>query len=350
MLLTLLSFILVITAVVLPHELGHYLFALRAGIRPLEFGIGFPPRIAAIKKGETVFSLNAIPIGGFIRVAGMNPEAEGKDEVYPQEESYANKGLIDRALTILGGPLMNFAFAFLVLSLIFGMFGAPTGTSNEIGAIMPGSEAERVGLMEGDKLLELDGVSVKDMEATIGTIHRSAGKELALVIQRGSKVFSVKATPELNAELGVGLIGFVLKPSYKQVGPLDALWLGGGQVVGMVRLILGFLGILITGQASLANIAGPLGIAQISGQAAQGGLVDLLYFSAFLSVNLAILNLLPLPALDGGRILFIIIEAIRRRPLSRDLENKIHYVGIAVLLSLAVLLTINDAIRWFSTR
>jgi regulator of sigma E protease len=350
MLLSLLAFIIVITVVVLPHELGHFLAALWAGIRPLEFGLGFPPRMFSVKRGKTIFSINMVPVGGFIRVAGMNPEAEAEDDPYPPEESYTSKGPLLKILTIISGPIMNFIFAILLLTVTFSIMGIPTGASNEIGSVFPGSEAARIGLRPGDRILAIDDAHIKRMEEAIGLIHKSSGRKLSLTIDRGGEVFDVEATPEYNEELKVGLIGFSPKPVYKRPGVISAFLIGCKETVGIIVLTFKFLGLLITGQTSIAYIAGPVGIAQFSGQAAQGGLMSLIGFAAFLSINLGVVNLLPIPALDGGRIVFIVIEAIRRKPLPQHIENRIHQVGIVLLLSLLLLLTANDVIRWLSAR
>lgn len=346
--LTILSFILVILVVVLPHEIGHMLFAIRAGIRPLEMGIGFGPRLFSFKKNKTRYSFNMFPLGGFIRIAGMNPEEDKEFGPYPESESYMSRGPLDKALIMLGGPLMNFVFAFLVLAAIFFFLGSPAGISNEIASIAKGSEAERIGLVPGDKLVSLGGVPVTKPEAAVGLIHKNAGKRLSLGIERKGQAIKLLATPAYDQKMKIGLIGFSLKPLYKKVGLLGSLRLGAREVLSMISLVFVSLGLLITGRASMADLAGPVGIAQISGQAAHGGLVSLLGFAAFLSVNLGVLNLLPLPALDGGRVVFLLIEGIRKKPLSQEIENRIHYVGFALLLALAFVLTVNDVLRWLS--
>jgi regulator of sigma E protease len=348
--LTLLLFVLVLTAVVLPHEIGHYIFALRAGIRPLELGLGFGPKLFSFKKGKTVYSINAFPLGGFIRIAGLSPDEEKNDPPYPPEESYMNKSPIKKALTILGGPLMNFVFAFLLLSFIFMAFGAPTGISNEVASVIKGSAAERAGFMAGDRIISINGIKVDKMEAAIDIIHKSSGKELGIILGRGDRRFAVLATPEYDKKLKAGLLGFGPKVIFTRYGPISALVLGAKQTLTTALVILSFLWLLISGGAALSDLAGPVGIAQFTGQAAQGGIASFLGFAAFLSINLGIVNLLPLPALDGGRALFIALEAIRKKPLPLEVENRIHYVGFALLMALAALLTVNDIMRWVSVR
>jgi len=352
MLLTIISFIVVISAVVIPHELGHLAFALIAGIKPLEFGVGFPPRLLAFRKWGMLISLNMIPVGGFVRVAGMNPEAEAEDEKYSAEESYAAKPLFSRALVILSGPMMNFVFAFLLLSFIFAAFGAPSGMKVE--KVLPGSEAERVGLAAGDEIVAIDGRAVERREQAIQTIHSSAGKALSLAVYRGGKMLSIAAVPRLDPELKVGLIGFVPGQLYQRKPLYKAVWMGARQTAETIAALLGVLGGLIIGRISIMNLVGPLGIAVISGQqASSGGLVELLYLTAFISINLGLINLLPLPALDGGRLVFMGVEAVRGKPMPREMENRMHLVGIILLLALIAVITANDAIRifgWFPAR
>ena len=338
---------MVLTAVVLPHELGHFIFALRAGIKPLELALGFPgPRLLSFKKGKTRYSIYLLPLGGFIRIAGLNPEEEKEDEEYAPEESYLNKSPLKKGLTIFGGPLMNMVFAFLLLSMVFAVFGTPVGVSNVVGTVSKGSPADLAGLMPGDKIVKLNGSPVSDMSYIVEIIHKSSGKKLVLTVERGNKAVNISATPKYNEKLEIGLIGFSPKALYKRFGILSSLWFGLKETVGMTLLVLYSLWLLITGGASLRDLAGPVGIAQFTGQAAGGGLSQLLSFTAFLSINLGVVNLLPLPALDGGRIVFIIIEAIRKKSLPVEVENKVHAVGMMVLLSLAAVLTVNDVLRW----
>jgi len=344
MLLTIVSFIFVFAIVVLAHELGHFFAASRAGIRVYELAIGFGPRILGIKKANTNYSLNLIPIGGYVRLAGIEGK-EKEEAACPEEEKYYNKNPGEKFRSIVAGPLMNIALAFVLLSLIFLFAGAPVGISNEIESIALGSEAEKVGLRAGDRIEAIDGVEAKDMVMAIKKIHGSSGKELKLKISRKGEIFYIKATPRFDPRMKVGLIGFSPKPLIERVGPLKSLWLGAKQTAGMVALIIYFIGLLSSGKASFADLAGPVGIAQFTGQAAQSGFVSLLYFIAFLSVNLGVVNLLPIPALDGGRILFVIIEWIRKKPIPIEKENKFHYAGIFLLIALVIALTINDVVR-----
>lgn len=346
MLLTILSFIFVFTIITIVHEGGHLFFAKRAGIRVHEFGIGFGPTIFAFKHENTTYKINILPILGYVKIAGIDTE-DPKEKETPEEEKYYNKTIGAKFKSIFAGPFMNLILGFVVFSLVFLVSGIPVGISNEISAISPGTPAAKIGLKPGDRLIAINGKKFDKAEEAVKLIHQSAGKELTLSIHRNHKELSIKATPEYNKRLKIGLIGFALKPLYKKANVFEAAFYGFQQTVGLILLILFLLGRLLTGQLSLADLAGPVGIAQITGQYAHQGFISLLSFLAFFSVNVAILNLLPIPALDGGRLFFVLLEFIRRKPISIEKENKVHYVGLFVLLGLIALLTINDLIRIF---
>ncbi|OGC03423.1 RIP metalloprotease RseP [candidate division WOR-1 bacterium RIFOXYA12_FULL_43_27] len=349
MLITILSFVFVFTILALAHELGHFYFARRAGIRVHEFGFGFGPRLFAVKRGDTVFSLNLVPILAFVRIAGADTEGstDEDDRNTPENEKFYGKSIKDRFLSMVAGPVANLLVAFIVLTLVFAFVGVPKNITNEIGAITKKSAAEAAGLKIGDKVISIDGKKYASMDKIIEKIHKSSGKELTLGIERDGKEIFIKAAPQYNKRLKVGLIGFAPKPSYERVNPLMAIYYGGHQVVMMSVMTVSVLLMLFTGKVSLADLAGPVGIAQITGQYAQSGMLSLLHFLALLNVNIGILNLLPLPALDGGRIVFLAIEAVRKKAIDPALENKIHQWGLILLLGLMAVVTLNDLVRIF---
>lgn len=346
MLLTLLSFFFVFTIITIVHEGGHLYFAKSAGIRVHEFGIGFGPALFSMKRHQTTYKINLLPILGYVKIAGIDTDDPAEKET-PEQEKYYNKGVGVKFRSIFAGPFMNLLFGFIVFSFVFMFSGVPAGVSNEIAAISPGSEAARVGLKAGDRLIALNGIKVEKPEEAIKTIHQSANKGVLLTIQREGKPFSFKAVPKYHPRMKIGLIGFSLMAIQKKINPLLAIWYGFKETAGLSLLILVLLGRLLTGAISVGDLAGPVGIAQITGQYAHQGMVSLLSFLAFFSVNVAILNLLPIPALDGGRLFFVLLELIRRKPISIEKENKVHYVGLIVLLGLMALLTANDLFRLF---
>jgi regulator of sigma E protease len=347
MLLTIISFIFVFTVIAVVHEAGHLFFAKRSGIRVPEFGIGFGPTLLSWERNHTVYKINVLPILGYVKIAGIDIEDPQEKET-PESEKYYNKSVGQKFKSIFAGPFMNLILGFTIFSLVFMIAGIPAGISNEISAVSPGSNAEKIGLRPGDQLISIDGQVFDNPEEAVKHIHQSAEKMLVLGIQRGIKRLYIKAEPQYNERLKIALIGFSLKAIQKKVNPLVALYYGFTETIALILLILSLLGRLLVGKLSLGDLAGPVGIAQITGQYAHHGFLSLLNFMAFFSVNVAIINLLPLPALDGGRLFFVFLEAIRRKPVSIEKENKVHYVGLFVLLGLIALLTINDLFRIFS--
>jgi regulator of sigma E protease len=347
MIIKIISFIVVFSAVILAHEFGHYYFSRRAGIKILELGIGFGPRLFGFLKNSTLYTLNLFPLGGFIRIAGIEPEGETKDDKYSEEESYQKKRPSQKFMSVFGGPLFNIILAFIIFYVMFVFTGVPKDISNEIATIQPGSVAARVGIMPGDKIIAISGKKIVKMMDAVDLIHKSAGKTLLLTIDRKGTTLKISARPELNKKLKIGLIGFSLKPIYARTNPITALVDSLKQVVAVSMVILYTLGLLVIGKVSILDLAGPVGIAQFTGQVAGEGLVPLLSFTAFLSINLGLANLLPIPALDGGRLVFIIIEWIRKKAIDIKLENKIHSIGLTILLGLMAVVTVNDIFRIF---
>jgi len=347
MIISIIAFIVVFSAVTLAHEFGHYYFSRRAGIKILELGIGFGPRLYGFKNRDMLYTLNLIPLGGFIRIAGIDPGEENKDDRYTKEESYTSKRPLQKFLSVFGGPLFNILMAFVIFYVMFVFTGVPKDISNEIATVVPGSVAAKAGIQPGDKVIALSGNKVGKMTEAVETIHKSAGKTLVLMIDRKGKTLKVSAAPQLNKKLKIGLLGISMKPLYFRTDPFSALYQSVEQVVGTSIVILYTLGLLIIGKISLFDLAGPVGIAQFTGQVAGEGIIPLLSFTAFLSINLGLANLLPIPALDGGRIVFIIIEGIRRKAMDINLENRIHQVGFNVLLALMAIVTAHDIFRIF---
>jgi len=345
MIIKVLAFIIVFTIIVLAHEIGHFIFARLAGIRVLELGMGLGPKLFGIIKNKTKYTLNLLPIGGFVRIAGLDEKTGDPSETFSKEESYLSKSAGQKGMAIFGGPAFNLLLAFIIYYAMFVVTGVPVDTSNQIATVSPGSVADKVGLISGDKIIALSGRKVEKMIETVNIIHKSAGKELILSIDRAGKVFNVKVTPRYNEKMKIGLIGFSFKPVYARTNPLMALYKSLEQVVIGSALIIFTLALLIIGKISLLDLAGPVGIAQFTGQVAGEGIIPLLSFTAFLSINLGILNLLPIPALDGGRLVFIGIEAIRKKAVDIETENKIHQIGFALLLAIMALVTANDILR-----
>ncbi|MDD4178791.1 MAG: RIP metalloprotease RseP [Candidatus Margulisbacteria bacterium] len=345
MLISILAFALVFTFIALTHEFGHLIWAKRAGIRVFEFGLGFGPRLFAFEKGGTTYSVNLIPILGFIRIAGEG-DSEA-DKLCPANENFNNKPPAQKFKAIIAGPLMNILAAIIILFLLFSFAGIPQGVSNEIGAIAKNSPAEKAGLRAGDRILSINGQTFPDFEKAIAFIHQSTNKKLSIIVDRNSRHLSVSATPAFNKSLKVALLGFSPKPIYQKANLLSAAYRSLEQIFNMVVATLVILWGLVTGGVSIRDIAGPIGIAQVTGKYAQSGLISFVYFVAFINVNLGVINLLPLPALDGGHLLIIILEALRRKPFNPELVNKINAWGMSALLALMAIVSLSDLLRLF---
>lgn len=344
--LTVIAFLFVLTIVVCAHEIGHLWAAKAAGIGVKQFGLGMGPTILVFNHKETKYSLHLFPVGGFVLLAGLD---EDKDSPEPDPAiSYYNKPARDRFLAILMGPIANIILALVIFVLSFSLIGVPTKITNFVGQVMPGSEAEKIGLMVNDQIIALDGqpVTAATMAQAIAKIHQSGGQTLALKVKRAEQIMEFRAVPKYDDQRKMALIGFSPKFLNQRFGPVKALYYGFLRTWQITIATIDGLKMLVLGQIGLGGLAGPLGIAQLTGQAAQQGWQSLLNFMAFLSVNLAIVNLLPFPALDGGRLVLIICEGLAGKPLfSKKTEEVLNFVGFAVLLLLIVLLTYQDILR-----
>ncbi|MBI5701502.1 RIP metalloprotease RseP [Candidatus Saganbacteria bacterium] len=349
MLISLISFIIIFTLIALVHEGGHFLMAKKAGMYIPECGIGFGPRIFSFKKSETTYSINLIPILAYVSIAGM--DEAGKDSApILENQKYFSKPPLSRLLMALFGPMMNIFLSVVILAFVFGIYGVPKTLSNVIDQVQPKSAAEKAGLKSGDQIIVFNGKKDIKMEEVIESIHKSDGKQVKFTIKRGNHTFGITATPIYNTKLKVDLLGFTPLPIYSKVNPLEAIFFGFQQTLSMIALMFIILFKLVTGSVALSDLAGPVGIAQITGKYASSGLLALLQFTAFLNVNIGVLNLLPLPALDGGHIVFALIEMVTRKRVSEDLQKKIHQWGLIFLLALMALVTLNDFLRIFRPR
>lgn len=344
MLISIISFLIIFTIIALVHEGGHFVAAKKAGMRIPECGIGFGPRIWSIKKGETTYSINLIPILAYVNIAGMEDSKDDATNI-PDDKKYFAKPPLSRLFMAFAGPMMNIILAFVILTCVFAVIGVPKSITNVIDQVQSKSVAEKAGLKSGDQVIEFNGTKVVSMESVIESIHKSAGKKISFKIQRGSEQLTVKATPVLNEKLKVALLGFSPKAHYTKVDPISAIYYGAEQTLAMIIMMGAILWQLITGAVSVKDLAGPVGIAQITGKYANSGLYALLQFTAFLNVNIGVLNLLPLPALDGGHIIFALIEIITKKRVNEDTQRKVHTFGLYFLLALMLLVTINDIIR-----
>jgi regulator of sigma E protease len=364
MLLTIVAFVIVLSLLVFVHELGHFATARFFGIKSEEFGIGFPPRFLGYYKNlegkwklvrgnkkvedaaDTVYSLNYVPLGGFVRIKGEDGENTDPD-------SFLAKPKWQRSLVIVAGVTMNMLLAYVLVSvgLLFGVPQILEGIDSraivrdrqlEIIDTQKGSLADKAGLKPGDLLVGVDGtniISFKDFQAYQ---EKHIGTEVNYVVKRAGAEVSFKLKPERLASTGKGGIGVAITESgvvrYPwYLAPSEGLRMTGNLTFGILSAFYGLLHDLVLGRGVTAEVAGPIKIAKIVGDAARMGLGYVVNLTIILSINLAIINILPLPALDGGRLLFIILEAIKGRPVKRETEAIIHNIGFMLLMFLMLI-------------
>jgi regulator of sigma E protease len=344
-LLTVVSFLAVLAVLVIAHEFGHFITARLSGVKVDEVGIGFPPRIVSIKRGDIIYSLNAIPLGGFVKMAGEeDPKVAG---------SLASKSIPVRLLALSSGSLMNFLLPLLLFSVAFMVPQGAVYGQVTVDEVAQSSPADRAGIEPGDVILEINGKPVNNIGDLQSQILLHLGDETTMLVQHGSATEKVNVMPRWRPPAGEGAIGVavrldsptVVRESY----PFwQAIPMGVRECIDTFVLFKNGIISMIVGTEP-AVVAGPVGIAQITGEVARAGLSPLLDFAAFLSINLAIINILPLPALDGGRIVFVLLEWVRRgKRVSPRVEGMIHLIGFFLLIAFLLAVTYQDILRIIS--
>lgn len=352
--LTILTVFLIFLVLVLIHEFGHFIAAKKNGVYVEEFGFGFPPRLFGKKIGETLYSFNLIPLGGFVKLYQEEYHEEDKIEKksgIPKEKGFINKKPWQKTIIITAGVVMNFLLGWVIISYLF-TTGITMPNGIELNEVQPNSPAKEVGLQKGDRLvsIESDGKSreLKSSYELIQSAKEYAGQEVTLTIKRGSETRSFQVTPRENPPEGQGSLGVVIKQLVKtETYPwYTAPWYGLVEVTSMTKqIVVEILKIpvqLITTQKTNVEFSGPIGIGQVVDQARKFGFKAILEITALLSLNLAVFNILPFPALDGGRLVFVIYEWITGKKSNQTLERYMNLAGIIILLSLSALVTIND--------
>jgi len=336
---TLIFVVIVFVILILPHELGHLLMAKKFGIRVDKFSFGFGPRLWGIKRGETEYVVSAFPLGGYVKIAGMQPGEENT------KDGFQNKSLGQRILVICAGSLMNYLISIILLAAVF-MIGFYTVNINEtiVGQVVVNSPAEEAGILPGDRIVQINGRPVHNWNELSPLITEGGDETLALSIERKTQTFIVKVKPIFDPELKRKIIGITQPTVYVRYNPLEALGRGAKRTVFITGVIISAVGGMIKGTVP-AEFSGPVGIIQIVGQSARMGLVNFLVLAALLSINLGLFNLLPIPALDGGRLLFLIIEGVWGRPINMAKQELIHYLGFIILMVLVILVTYQDILR-----
>ena len=333
------------------HEFGHFLFAKLSGVGVLTFSVGFGPKIWVKKVGETEYALSAFPLGGYVKMVGEDPD----EQVSPQdvEKSFAHKGLIKRIAIVVAGPGFNLLLAVLLLMGVFTFYGVPV-MSTQVSGVEKDSPAERAGIQKGDRIVAIDGVSVNEWEQLSNRIKGSGGKPLQVQVRRGTETVDIRVQPKQKEGRTIfgerkddWIIGIGSQVSIEKGNPGLAVVRAFYQTYDYSKLTLLAFYKMILGDVSPRNIGGPILIAQMAGQQAQEGLGSFLAFLAILSINLGVLNLLPVPVLDGGHLLFFLVEAVIRKPVSVRYREMAQQVGICLLALLMVYAFYNDIVRFF---
>lgn len=354
-------FLFVLTVVVFFHELGHFLIARWCGIKALAFSIGFGPELVGFTdRRGTRWKLSAIPLGGYVKFLGDDTAASTPDTaaLAAMDESERRQSFIDqpirsRAAVVAAGPVANFILAIAIFAAIFAFYGKQT-TSARVDSIQPGSAAATAGFQVGDVVLSINGRKVESFLDMQRMVSESAGESLKIVVDRGGRQVTLTAVPDLKEVKDAfgnvsrhGVLGITRKTTpddvkTQRVAPLPALWMGVQETWFVIDRTFSYIGGVIVGRESADQLGGPIRIAQVSGQVAEFGFVPLMHLTAVLSVSIGLLNLFPIPLLDGGHLLFYGIEAARGRPLSERAQELGFRIGLAIVLMLMIFATYND--------
>ena len=360
----LLPFLFVLTVVVFVHELGHFLVARWCGVGIKAFSIGFGPEIVGFTdRHDTRWKISWIPLGGYVKfIDDENVASAGGrrtlDQLTPEERarSFQGKSLAQRAAVVAAGPIANFLLAIVIFTAIFGIFGERI-TAAKVDIVNPGSAAERAGFLPGDRVISIDGTAIEtfgEMQRIVATIP---DQPLHFVVDRGGKTVDITVTPELKTitdrfgnTMRMGLLGIQRTAApeewtLKRHDPVTAFVMALKETYFVISRSLGYLYDVVTGRESADQLGGPIRIAQVSGQVATAGFLALLNLCAIISVSIGLINLFPIPMLDGGHLLFYGIEALRGRPLSEGTQEMGFRIGLAFVLMLMIFATWNDLIH-----
>lgn len=360
MLITILSTLLVLGVLILVHELGHFWAAKAVDIEVPRFSIGIGPKMVGFKRGETEYVISWLPIGGYVKMAGMADEEvqsklEGGGSLEarsPTSRDFDSKPLWARMFVISAGVLMNMVFAYLAFVVIMHERGIQTPL---IGEVDPDSPAEVAGLLPGDLVVAIDGRGVREWAEMALIIEQNPGRTIPLTVRRDESLLAMRATPATHREyldlaadtVELGRLGIRsdLERGYRPLTWRNAALEGAHHTAYWVGEIYRFLWNLMTGKTSVKELGGPILIGQLSGQSARLGIWPLLGFMAIISVNLAILNMLPIPVLDGGHMFLLVLEGLRGRALTVDQRIRFSQVGLVVLIGIMILAFANDILR-----
>lgn len=333
---TLISSLLVFLLVVMLHELGHFTVAKLSGIKVNEFSIGMGPKIYQKEKGETFYSLRLLPVGGYVAM-------EGEEDNSNDPRAFNNVHILKRMAVVLAGAFMNFVLAFFAFTIIFSIVGYG---SNEIDKVMENSPAMTSGLRPGDKILKINDSTTRDIYDINSIISKNNDKEMNFLIDRKGEVLKFNIKPEFSEENKMYLIGITSKIDHSF---LKSVSLGADRTIQMSKMIIQSIKMMFTGSFKMEYLSGPVGVVQLIGSESSKGFLNFLQILGLISANLGVFNLLPIPALDGGKFLFLLIEALRGKPIDEKIEQGLSMIGISLLFSLMIYVTIfNDIGRLFN--
>jgi regulator of sigma E protease len=351
---TIIATIIVLGVLIFVHEVGHFLAAKKSKVGVLTFSLGFGPKLFGKKIGETQYQVSLVPLGGYVKMVGEEPGEKIPPELLAK--SFSAQPVGKRLGIVFAGPFFNFLFAIVAFAAAF-MVGMPT-LLPEVGEVTPDYPAHQAGLAKGDRILEADGIPVKRWEDLAKIIHDSGGRSLSLKVERDKKMFQVSVIPQVSIqkdifgeEVRVGLIG--IKPEgsvfIERFDPLTATYRACVQSWRITELTAVSIVKIFEGKVSAKTIGGPILIAQLAGQQAKAGILSLVIFMAVISINLVILNVLPIPVLDGWHILIFLIEGVTRKPVSLRLRERAQQVGIFIIILIMLLVFYNDLSRIVGT-
>ena len=339
-------FILILGAIVLVHEFGHFIFSKLFGVYVYEFSIGMGPKIFHFKKkdGETEYCIRLIPIGGFVSLAGEDADDNKK---IPEERKLYSKPVWQRFLIMVAGVMNNFIFAFILLFIMALIYGSVT-TKPVVKSVVEGKPAEIAGIMKGDTIVSIDGQKISSFSEIQLYLQTSEGKEMEFIVRgtdgnkRTLMVFPEKVVDDVGKEGYV--IGIALDTKASK-GFISSIKYAGETTLSLYKLMFTTIKQLFSGRASVKDLSGPVGIYTIVSEESKAGFQNILYLTAYLSINVGFINLLPFPAFDGGRVVFLIIEKIRRKRVPVKVEAMVNGVGFALLILLMIFVTFNDILR-----
>ncbi len=339
------GFLILLGVLIFVHEFGHFLVAKLVGVKVLKFSVGFPPALVKRTWGETEYAIGCIPLGGYVKLFGEDPES--KDEITPEEEhrTFAAKPLWARTAVVAAGPVSNYLFALVIICAGY-VLGWPVMAS-EIGRVLDGTPAVQAGLTKGDLVVEIDGHKVRHWDDMRTLIEKRAGKTIPITVLRDEKEITLEVTPQPSEEKDpfgntVGRIGVGPSGRQVQLGPWESLVEGSRFTFRLTGMVLTTLVKLIRFEVGSSALGGPFAIAEASGVTLQAGFTHFIQFLCSISISLAIINLLPIPILDGGHLLFFLVEAIIRRPVIGKVREWSTQAGFAIIIFLMGLAFYND--------